>query len=172
MRWKDIKKTVDDMVAKGTPLKLTDDELNAVYDIARTTHAVINSVELEKLNKQFRMKERKVYSILKNSLGKFVRIIDVELRKEVGEKLYDRCCSPFYITAIRVDSDYHQVTFHGCYLTDGKEFLYASGEPYSLNDIKKGKFVITPCKVSKANLNKAHKQFELNGLAVRPACWV
>ena len=171
MRWKDIKKTVDEMVAKGTPLKLTDDELNAVYDIARTTHAVINSVEIEKLNKQFRMKERKVYSILKNALGTFVRIIDVKLRKEVGEELYDRCCSPFYITAIRVDSGYIQVILHGYDLIDGHEFVFES-EPYSFTDIKTGKFVITPCKVSKANLNKAHKQFELNGLAVRPSCWV
>lgn len=171
MRWKDIKKTVDDMVAKGTPLKLTEDELNAVYDIARTTHIVINSVEIEKLNKKFRMKERKVYSILKNALGTFVRIIDVKLRKEVGEKLYDRCFSPFYITSIRVDSGYNQVTLHGYYLTGDNEFLYES-EPYSLTDIKKGKFVITPCKVSKASLKQAHKRFTLNGLAVLPTCWV
>ena len=171
MRWKDIKKIVDDIVAKGIPLKLTEDELNAVYDIARTTHAVINSVEIEKLNKQFRMKERKVYSILKNSLGKFVRIIDVKLRKEVGEKLYDSCFSPFYITSIRVDSGYNQVTLHGYYLTDGNEFLSES-EPYRLIDIKNGKFVITSCKVSKANLKQAHKRFKLNGLAVRPSCWV
>jgi hypothetical protein len=171
MRWKDIKKTVDDMVAKGIPIKLTADELNAVYDIARTTHIVINSVEIEKLNKKFRMKERKVYSILKNALGTFVRIIDVKLRKEVGEKLYDSCFSPFYITSIRVDSGYNQVTLHGYYLTGGNEFLYES-EPYSLTDIKKGKFVITPCKVSKSNLKQAHKQFELNGLAVLPTCWV
>lgn len=171
MRWKDIKKTVYDMVAKGTPLKLTEDELNAVYDIARTTHAVINSVEIEKLNKKFRMKERKVYSILKNSLGKFVRIIDVELRKEVGEKLYDSCYSPFYVTSIRVDSDYNQVSLNGYYLTEWNEFLSES-EPYSLTDIKKGKFVITPCKVSKENLKQAHKRFKLNGLTVRPSCWV
>ena len=41
-----------------------------------------------------------------------------------------------------------------------------------ISSIKKGKFVITPCKVSKDNLKQAHKRFELNGLAVLPTCWV
>lgn len=171
MRWTDARKTVDDMVANGTPIKLADKELDAVYAIARTAQSVIYSVELERLTAAFRKKERKVNRDLKKILGQFVYIVDTELRKEVGAEAYDKASSPFFVTSIRISSSYGHVTLHGEYACPDNSAI-REHETFELRHIKTNKIVFRPCQVSQTTEKLFRKKYTVGTMSVLPYAWV
>ena len=171
MRWTDARKTVDNMITNGTPIKLSDKELDAVYAIARTAESVIYSVELERLTAAFRRKERKVNRDLKKILGQFVYIVDTELRKEVGADEYDKALTPFFVTSIRVSSSYGHVTIHGEYACPDNSAMHEH-ETYELRHIKTNKIIFRPCKVSQTTENLFRKKYTVGTMSVLPYAWV
>jgi hypothetical protein len=171
MRWTDARKTVDAMVANGTPIKLANKELDAVYAIARTAQSVIYSVELERLTAAFRKKERKVNRDLKKILGQFVYMVDTELRKEVGAEKYDEVLTPFFVTSIRVSSSYSHVTLHGEYACKDNSAIHEH-ETYELRDIKTNKIIFRQCQVSQTTEKLFRKKYTVGTMSVLPYVWV
>ena len=171
MRWTDARKTVDAMVANGTPIKLADKELDAVYAIARTAQSVIYSVEIERLTAVFRKKERKVNRDLKKILGQFVYMVDTELRKEVGAEKYDEALTPFFVTSIRVSSGYGHVTLHGEYVCSDNTSAMHEHETYELRDIKTNKIIFRPCQVSQVTEKLFRKKYTVGTMSVLPYAW-
>ena len=171
MRWTDARKTVDDMVANGTPIKLADKELDAVYAITRTAQSVIYSVELERLTAAFRRKERKVNHELKKILGQFVYIVDTELRKEVGAENYDKALTPFFVTSIRVSNSYDHVRIHGEYVCPDNSAM-REHETFELRHIKTNKIIFRPCQVSQTTEKLFRKKYTVGTMSVLPWVWV
>ena len=171
MKWTDARKTVDDIVANGTPIKLSDKELDAVYAIARTAQSVIYSVEIERLTAAFRKKERKVNRELMKILGQFVYMVDTKLRKDVGAEDYDKALCPFFVTSIRVSNGYDHVTLHGEYVCPDNSAM-REHETYELHQIKTNKIIFRPCQVSQTTEKLFRKKYTVGTVSVRPYAWV
>jgi len=171
MKWTDARKTVDDMVANGTPIKLADKELDAVYAIARTAQSVIYSVEIERLTAAFRKKERKVNRELMKILGQFVYIVDPKLRKEVGAETYDKALSPFFVTSIRITNGHDHVRIHGEFVCPDNSAMHEI-ETYELHEIKTNKIIFRPCQVSQTTEKLFRKKYTVGTMSVLPYAWV
>lgn len=154
------KKLINALHKSFVPEKLSSSEEAAMYEMSVALDDMVRRHQRTVRKSKFRQEYPKLLGSLEAVIGKFVRIVDVSLRNEVGHDKYDSAATPFYVKHIAVSRPQNTVYINGsyiCYEPDS-HWTVTESEHVPLNEMAAGEYVIKEIEVDRAIAKYARKK--------------
>lgn len=158
---KNASKLIKALHKSFVPGKLSSSEEAAMYEMSVALHDMERRHHSALRKSKFRQEYPGLLGMLEAVIGKFVRIVDVSLRDEVGHDEYDSAATPFYVKKIVVSSSQNTVYVHGSYICcdePGHYWTVEESEHVPLNELIAGEYVIKEIEVDRAIAKYARKK--------------
>ena len=156
---KDAGKLIKALHKSFVPGKLSSSEETAMYEMSVALHDMIRRHQNTVRKSKFRQEQPELLDTMESVIGKFVWIVDVSLRDEVGHDVYDSKVTPFYVKHIVVSRPQNTVYLHGSYVCHEPDNVWtvAEEEHVPLDELASGKYLITECIVDRATAKYARR---------------
>lgn len=150
---------------------LSKDDMDAVKSIMISASRMIYRHEFTQSKERFSKEHPKAYRTLKRAVGKMLKVTDVKLRKEVGERQYDEARIPFYCQKVLYDpAMFAVVKLVGYFLYyDTKNKLCFEPEEFliGVDDLERGSWTIMVDNKNAKYIPECTKEYPPVGFAVR-----
>ena len=103
-KWQDMAKAIASLVEES-PLDISEDEHNAVFDAMGRIHTYVLRMESNKRLRRFTKQHPKYYRMLSDLTGHCIKYIEPELMKSIGEKEYLRVQPMSYVHQVCLYDD-------------------------------------------------------------------